>query len=333
MHKKAYYRLNELQYHHGITEDEIRYFIEQKKLRLSFLLSKEKLLIGRSAQPIFNAYGFGFFNGVVTVGSETSLKVITKLKAECRFVTLREGQLSNFSTEYPFSISVPNKAIRLWAPKIVSSDSVSNLLAQKHPYESASGVAVLSEVVEVLKAFNKENQNVVNPWAERVKKSGKMDLYYDAFTFTLSEACLFTEDLENLNLLGQTSASIPHHKRLSELESTRSGKPNRLKVEPNSSNEPMLNYYSRGSLCQKLVWHLKSMYPEKGAAHLWKLLHSGQTDEELMDLLDPDDDIYEIDRETIYWNIPSKFNTEVVEKTTGRRRFENVVSDWNKIHR
>ena len=82
---------------------------------------------------------------------------------------------------------------------------------------------------------------------------------------------------------------------------------------------------------KKLVWHLKSMYPEKGAAHLWKLLHSGQTDEELMDLLDPDDDIYEIDRETIYWNIPSKFNTEVVEKTTGRRRFENVVSDWIKF--
>jgi hypothetical protein len=333
MHTKAYYRLNELQHHHGITADEIRYFIEQNKLRLSFLLPKTQLLIGKAAQPIFSAYGFGYFKGLVTVGSETSLKLITNTKAKCRFVTIREGEFSDFSTEYPFSIPVPNKTIRLWTPKVISNDSANRLLAQKHPYESASGVAVLSEVVEVLKSFKKENQKIDNPWIERAKKSEKMDLYFDDFAFTLSDACLFKKDLEHLNLLGQTSTSIPHQTRLTELEKPHTEKPIRLKPEPNSSNQSVLNYYSRGSLCRKLVWHLKSMYPEKGAAHFWKLLHASQTDEELMDALDPDDDIYEIDRDTIYWNIPSKFNSEDIDKTTGRRRFENVVSDWNKIHR
>ena len=65
----------------------------------------------------------------------------------------------------------------------------------------------------------------------------------------------------------------------------------------------------------------------------WKLLHASQENEELMDTLDPDGDIYEIDKDTVYWNIPNKFQDEDIDKTTDRRRFENVVSDWNKLHK
>ena len=52
-----------------------------------------------------------------------------------------------------------------------------------------------------------------------------------------------------------------------------------------------------------------------------------------MDTLDPDGDIYEIDKDTVYWNIANKFQDEDIDKTTDRRRFENVVSDWNKLHK
>ncbi|MBL3810966.1 hypothetical protein [Alteromonas macleodii] len=53
MQEKAYYRLNELQHHHGITADEIRFLVEQKRLRLSFLLQGISLIVGTRGKQGF----------------------------------------------------------------------------------------------------------------------------------------------------------------------------------------------------------------------------------------------------------------------------------------
>lgn len=160
MDKKTYYRLNELQHHYAITADEIRYFVEQQKLQLSFLLPGSELMFGNLAKFGFRAFGFGYYKGLVSVNCEMSLRLFQKDKATTSQVQIRKGEYAAYSIDYPFAVSPPNSVMQVWQLTKLKEAPSGGLLAKKHPYEGASATAAMSEAVEMLKSFKRVNSDV-----------------------------------------------------------------------------------------------------------------------------------------------------------------------------
>lgn len=92
MSEKQYYRLSELSTHYDISPDEIRYQVEQEKLRLSFLLPSTAIVFGRYPGSGFQAIGFGTFKGIVTVTSEISVKLFQCEKVKASSVVIRSAK-------------------------------------------------------------------------------------------------------------------------------------------------------------------------------------------------------------------------------------------------
>ena len=343
LHSKIYYRLSELKSDFGITVDHIRYAIEHHGLCLSFYLSSEKFLFAGHGEKGFVLLGSGYIRGLLTLSSDRSLELLRGKTIKVDYARVHSSDsISYWEPSNPFESEIPKTLARGWLPTDLSKAKELMLFAKPYPEEIKNVQDRFKQLLTGLSQFQREDNRASEEFiSEKAKGITNSFLSPQKFSIELADACINASALKFFGLNDHfDSASKPHGERLTRFNGVtqktsgnETSRPNRLRHQPNSLSEPVLDYYSRGSLCKKLVWHLKGMYPSKGAAYFWKLLHASQEDEELMDTLDPDGDIYEIDKDSIYWNIPSKFQNEDIDKTTGRRRFENVVSDWNKLHK
>lgn len=343
MPPKLYYRLTELNSDFAINIDHIRYAIEHDGLGLSFYLKSAKCLFAVQSEKGFLLLGSGYIRGLLTLSSSSSLELLRGESISVDYARVHSSDsISHWESTNPFDSTIPKQLGLSWRPTDLKKAKAFKLFAKPYPDEKKNVQDMFKQIFTGLSQFQKEDNRPSEDFiSEKVKGITNSFLSPQKFSIGLADACISTSSLKFFGLNDLlNSTSKPHEEQLERSNDSTSMsdndtaiKPYRLSHQPNSSSEPVLDYYSRGSLCKKLVWHLKSMHPSKGAAYFWKLLHASQENEELMDTLDPDGDIYEIEKDTIYWNIPSKFNSEDIDKTTGRRRFENVVSDWNKIHR
>lgn len=322
MGSKSYFRLNELQYHYDITVDELRYFVEQKKLLCSFLLPSSKLVFGSTNKLGFTACGFGEFKGLISVSNSASLELFQKERTRPRLVIIRDGEFSHYSTEYPYSVSVPNSVIQDWQPSSLSKAKPNILLAKMRPYEASSGTALLSEVTEVLKSFSQADKEVDNPWAQRLNDKNIKKLYSEGFTFNLADTCFYIKDLKSLGLLKSDRDVAMVRKNQKHLE--RSGLPD---SSVSASNE-ISSYYNRGSKTNRIVSNLVDYAPTSKSSELWTLLRRSLNDDELLDQLDPDREILDMTPNEIIWNVPEEAPSH--QKQIKRSTFNNVLAKIKK---
>lgn len=250
MQEKAYYRLNELQHHHGITADEIRFLVEQKRLRLSFLLQGISLIVGTRGKQGFIGQGSATVDAIASVDISESLALLSRGKVTTKTVYLRQASFQGYSSAYPFKTQAPNSEIIEWQATELSTIKQGVIVAKNFPREQQSSAAAMSDIFKMFSG----DATPPDYLKEKIKKNGDTDLYCDEFKLSLSDACLFADDLKRLDLLGSDTASKPHSSKLKEQHGSADGKPNRSTAEPN--RQTRATYYNRGSKAKRIVSNL-----------------------------------------------------------------------------
>ena len=90
MDNKVYYRLGELEFHHRITRDELRYHVEQNSLKLSFLFKEKQFIIGTDNHAAFEFVGHGKLSGVFSASNEHSAALFTKPMIKTKALKIRK---------------------------------------------------------------------------------------------------------------------------------------------------------------------------------------------------------------------------------------------------
>ena len=314
MQEKAYYRLNELQHHHGIVVDEIRFLVEQKGLRLSFLLQDTRLIMGKHAKQGFIGKGSTTVDAIISVDAFESLALFSCGKVKAKTVYLRQASFKSYSPSYPFKIKAPNSEIVDWQPSELSAIKQDVIVAKSFPREQQSNIAVMGDIFKMFSGGAPPPE----PLNEKIKQTGDGDLFCEEFTFSLSDACLFADDLKRHGLLGSDTASKPHSSRLRQQDVSADEKPNRL-VE---KNIPQFHYPTSRSarLAERLIGHA----PDAKSDALWSLVRKAMNDDELLDLIDPEREVLDITPDTLFWNVPE--DAPEKEKKVARGSFKNTIS-------
>ncbi|XLP07385.1 hypothetical protein ACI7YQ_00585 [Alteromonas marina] len=316
---KAYYRLHELEFHHKITKDEIRYFVEKDKLQLSFVIKNAKLLIGRANPTEFEFVGHGKLSGVFSASNEHSAVLFTKTKIKTKTIEIRKLNSGTYSHNYPFAIEAPNSEISKCSPKKLEDLKDKTYLVKNYPRLQPSSAAVGVAFFDMLKSFGDSNDKIENPFSKKLEQGNAQELYCDEFTLNFSDACILHDDLVALSLIGLNK---PHSERFKVEKVEPKVKPNRL------NEEKLTDYYTRGSKTKRIVSNLIGYAPNKSASELWLILRKAVNDDALTDLIDPESDILEVTRDKILWNVPDEEHAR--QKQVTKRTFNNVVTEMKK---
>ena len=322
MQEKAYYRLNELQHHHGITADEIRFLVEQKSLRLSFLLQDISLVVGTRVKKGFIGQGSTTVDAIASVDISESLALLSREKVKTKTVYLRQASFKGYSPAYPFKTKVPNSEIIEWHSTELSAIKQGVVVAKNFPREQQSNIAAMGDIFKMFSG----GAPIPEQLNEKIKQTGDNDLFCDEFKFSLSDACLFADDLKRHGLLGSDTASKPHSSKLKEQNGSADGKPNRSTAEPN--RQARATYYNRGSKAKRIVSNLIDHSPTATASELWALLHESQSDDDLLDLIDPERMVLEVTTDKILWNVSEELPER--QKQITRGTFNNLVTELKK---
>ena len=322
MQEKAYYRLNELQHHHGITADEIRFLVEQKRLRLSFLLQDISLIVGKLVKQGFIGQGSTTVDAIASVDISQSLALLSRGKVKTKTVYLRQASFKYYSPAYPFKTKAPNSEIIEWHPTELSTIKQGVVVAKNFPREQQSSAAAMTDIFKMFSG----DATPPDYLKEKIKKNGDTDIYCEEFKFSLSDACLFVDDLKRHGLLGSDTASKPYSSKLKEQNGSADGKPNRSTTEPN--RQARATYYNRGSKAKRIVSNLIDHSPTATASELWALLHESQSDDALLDLIDPESVVLEVTTDKILWNVSEELPERQRQITRGT--FNNLVTELKK---
>lgn len=319
---KAYYRLHELEFHHKITKDEIRYFVEKDKLQLSFVIKNAKLLIGRANPTEFELVGHGKLSGIFSVSHECSATLFTKPKIKTKTLEIRKLNSGTYSHNYPFAIKAPNSEVSKYSPQKLEDLKDKTYLVKNYPRLQPSSAAVGVAFFDMLKSFGDGNDEIENPFSKKLEQGNAQELYCDEFTLNFSDACILHDDLVALNLIGLNKPYKPHSERFKVEKVEPKVKPNRL------NEEKLTDYYARGSKTKRIVSNLIGYAPNKSASELWLILRKAVNDDALTDLIDPESDILEVTRDKILWNVPDEEHAR--QKQVTKRTFNNVVTEMKK---
>ena len=321
MQEKAYYRLNELQHHYGIVADEIRFLVEQKSLRLSFLLQGISLIVGKRVKQGFIGKGSTTVDAIVSVDTSESLALLSRGKAKTKAVYLRQASFKNYSSSYPFKTKTPNSEIVEWQPTELSAIKQGVIVAKNFPREQQSNIAAMGDIFKMFSG----GASPPEPLNEKIKQTGYSDLFCEEFKFSLTDACLFADDLKRHGLLGSDTASKPHSSWLKQQDVSADEKPNRLTDKPNSlikKNIPQFHYPASRSA--RLAERLIGYAPDAKSDALWSLIRKAMNDDELLDLIDPEREVLDITPDTLFWNVAE--DAPEKEKKVARVSFKNTVS-------
>lgn len=322
MDNKVYYRLGELEFHHRITRDELRYHVEQNSLKLSFLFKEKQFIIGIANRAAFEFIGHGKLSGVFSASNEHSAVLFTKTKIKTKTLEIRKLNSGTYSHNYPFAIKAPNSEISKCSPQKLEDLKDKTYLVKNYPRLQPSSAAVGVAFFDMLKSFGDGNDEIENPFSKKLEQGNAQELYCDEFTLNFSDACILHDDLVALNLIGLNKPYKPHSERFKVEKVEPKVKPNRL------NEEKLTDYYARGSKTKRIVSNLIGYAPNKSASELWLILRKAVNDDALTDLIDPESDILEVTRDKILWNVPDEAHSS--QKQVIRRTFNNVVTELKK---
>lgn len=279
------------------------------------------MIVGTRGKQGFIGQGSATLDAIASVDISDSLALLSRGKVKTKTVYLRQASFKGYSSAYPFKTKAPNSEIIEWHATELSTIKQGVVVAKNYPREQQSSAAAMADIFKMFSG----DATPPDYLKEKIKKNGDTDLYCEEFKFSLSDACLFVDDLKRHGLLGSDTASKPHSSKLQPQDVSANKRPNRFTDKPNrlvEKNIPQFHYPTSRSA--RLAERLIGYAPDAKSDALWSLIRKAMNDDELLDLIDPEREVLDITPDTLFWNVPE--DAPEKERKVARGSFKNTVS-------
>lgn len=315
---KNYYRLEELEPKFGISQSDIRYYVEQGRLALAVFLPIQRYVFGGWEAGKFVGVGVGDYQGIARLSLADSMAVYVNESIQVSAVSVpNTGGISHWSGEYPFSVTTPNDVMHKW---LVVSDlkriTWPFIAAKPFPKEIDSGWAVVKSLLDTVSEQALTANNMMsNPadkptsdkreqFGEFVKNKPQRVLKHIGITLGLKDACVLHADLNALELV-------------------KDPRPERSSIVTEATDD---DKSVRRTQFAELLISVLQKYPSAKAKDIWKILESECVLSEGEREFDHHNILVDVSAEEVAWKSRYTGETSYTKFTS----FNNTVSAARK---
>ncbi|RTR40990.1 hypothetical protein EKG38_03515 [Shewanella canadensis] len=295
---KAYYRLSELNETCGLSDADIQYLNTDTEVSFCLYCKSTDVLIGGWVKGKFSCFGQAKYAGLISMTKNQQTELFEKSKIYVGSSTiLQQNKISHYSTDYPFTVEMPNTVIEKWLATPFD----------KIPFEFMPFYFYPQERTSMLKEFENMCKGVASSMDTSTPyeppKPLKKELFHHSHSFTLDDACITSEELKKAN--SYFSRNI-----LSNLEDD---EPKQLVNSTQKNSRPI----------DLLLQTMLKQYPDEQANQIWNKLGEDILNEPR--LFDTDEIIDEIGSDTLYW-----YDIKSDLKQMKKKSFYNLIRELKK---
>ncbi|WP_394129659.1 hypothetical protein [Shewanella maritima] len=295
---KAYYRLSELNETCGLSDADIQYLSTDTEVSFCLYCQSTDVLIGGWVKGKFSCFGQAKYAGLISMTKNQQTELFEKSKIYVGSSTiLQQNKISHYSTDYPFTVEVPNTVIEKWLATPFDKIPFEYMPFYFYPQERTS---MLKEFENMCKgvASSRDTSTPCEP-----PKPLKKELFHHSQSFTLDDACITSEELKKAN--SYFSRNIRNNLEDDE--------PKQLANSTQKNSRPI----------DLLLQTMLEQYPDEQASQIWNRLGEDILNDPRQ--FDTDEIIDEIGNDILYW-----FDIKSELKQMKKKSFYNLIRELKK---
>jgi hypothetical protein len=198
---KKYYRLSELSNTRGFSDADIDYLNAETDVSFCLYSKTTDVILGGWRNKKFSAFGKAKYVGLISMTQNQQTEMFEKSKVSItQSKILQKDKIAQYSSDYPFSVEIPNTVINEWLSTPFESIPFEIISFYFYPDERKSMIKefckMIDDMAEVNDKVGIEKRIRKYPRPYDPSKPINTELFYNHQRFTLSDVCITSDELE-----------------------------------------------------------------------------------------------------------------------------------------